>query len=135
MTLMGGSFNRLHVFICAIGMGSFGGVAAAQAVSGDARADALFGSSSAAPAASTPKVNGFFDVLVAYDYANPAHWSRGVGRFALNAQGEVADTLKWKIGGRIDVDPVYFTSHFYLDSVKHNQRVSGLWGENYVDFS
>src|SRR5437667_11429108 len=135
MIAVSGSFGRFYVVICAIGIGSFCIGAAAQTGSEEAAADALFGFGSPPSGASTAKVNGFVDALVAYNYAKPAHWSRAVGRLALNAQGEVADTLKWKIGGRVDVDPVYFTSNFYLDPVKHNQRVSGVWSENYVDFS
>ncbi|MEP6997672.1 MAG: DUF1302 family protein [Betaproteobacteria bacterium] len=43
--------------------------------------------------------------------------------------------MTWKIGGRIEADPTYFSSNFYLDPVKQNQRFSAIWGENYLDFS
>jgi len=81
------------------------------------------------------KLGGFFDGLLADTYAAPSHWSRAVGRLQLTAQGTLADDVKWKLGGRIDADPVYLSSDFYLDSVKRNQRFSAIWGENYLDFS
>ena len=100
--------------------------------------DSLFGESAAAkpPAAPGPgvKVGGFFDGLGAYTYADPEHWSRAVGRFALSAQGSAGGGVKWKVGGRLDVDPVYWGSNQYPDAVKHDQRFSAIWGENYVDF-
>ena len=30
--------------------------------------------------------------------------------------------VKWKLGGRVDVDPVYYGSNFYSDNVKRDQR-------------
>ncbi len=43
--------------------------------------------------------------------------------------------MKWKLSGRVDGDLVYATSDFYLDPVKKNQRLSAIWGENYLDVS
>jgi hypothetical protein len=96
--------------------------------------DELFGAAPAAEKGETFKVSGFFDGLGAYTYSDPAHWSRGVGRLQLSAQGDLPDNVKWKIGGRVDADIVYFTSDFYLDPVKKNERLTAIWGENYVDF-
>jgi hypothetical protein len=73
--------------------------------------------------------------LGAYTYADPTHWSRGVGRLTLNAQGSFSEDVKWKIGGRVDGDIVYATSNFYLPAVKNNQQFSAIWGENYLDVS
>ena len=81
------------------------------------------------------RLGGFLDVLPAYTYAAPSHWSRAVARLELAARGEIADQVKWKIGGRVDVDPVYYGSDFYLSAVKHDQRLDFFWRENYVDFS
>jgi hypothetical protein len=53
----------------------------------------------------------------------------------LTAQGEFADQVKWKLGARVDVDPVYYSSNFYLDPVKRNQRLDFFYRENYLDFS
>ncbi len=43
--------------------------------------------------------------------------------------------MKWKLGARVDVDPVYYSSNFYLDPVKRNQRLDFFYRENYLDFS
>ena len=96
----------------------------------DVASDGLLGAADK----SNSRFSGFLDALGAYTYASPAHWSRAVGRLQLTGQGELTDQVKWKIGGRIDVDPVYFSSNFYLDPVKQNQRFSAIWGENYLDF-
>ena len=96
--------------------------------------DELFGEPKAADSSSY-KIGGFVDGLGAYTYATPAHWSRAVARFQVTAQGALSENLKWKLSGRAEVDPVYFGSDFYLDPVKRNQRLSAVWGENYLDFS
>jgi hypothetical protein len=94
--------------------------------------DALFGAALAEK--SKGRVNGSFTGLGAYTYAAPEHWSRGVARLTLGAQGELVDNVKWRLGGRVDGDIVYATSDFYLEPVKRNQRFSAIWGENYIDF-
>jgi hypothetical protein len=43
--------------------------------------------------------------------------------------------VKYKVGGQAEVDPVYYTSDFYLPDVKRNQRFDLVWSENYADFS
>src|SRR5438046_9068028 len=40
---------------------------------------------------SSAKLAGFFEGLGAYTYSNPDHWSRGVGRVQLSAQGKLSD--------------------------------------------
>jgi hypothetical protein len=81
------------------------------------------------------KFGGFLDALPAYTYTSPSHWSRAVARLQLTAQGEIADRVKWKLGARVDVDPVYYSSNFYLEPVKKNQRLDVFYRENYLDFS
>ena len=81
------------------------------------------------------RFGGFLDVLPAYTYSDPSHWSRAVARLQLTAQGEIAERVKWKLGARIDVDPVYYASNFYLEPVKQNQRFDVFYRENYLDFS
>jgi hypothetical protein len=97
--------------------------------------DALSGAASGDEAKPPYRLSGFFDVLPAYTYTEPAHWSRGVGRMQLTGQGELTDAVKWKLSGRVDGDLVYATSDFYLNPVKKNQRLDFFWGENYIDFS
>ena len=79
--------------------------------------------------------SGFLSETLAYTYADPSHWSRGVTRFQLSAEGRFAGGSKWKIGGRVDADPIINNSSFYLDRVQRDQRVDYFWRETYVDFS
>jgi hypothetical protein len=102
-----------------------------DAPSDPARKDALFGEE-AAGAKGGPRITGFVDALAAYTYADPTHWSRGVGRLQVNADGRLSKDVKWKLGARVDADVVYMTSNFYLEPVKTNQRFDAFWGENYL---
>lgn len=100
--------------------------------------DALFDikPAAAAPAAEKPfSLSGFYEFTGAYTYSDPDHWSRAVNRFQLSAQGSAGPGLKWKIGGRIDADPVYAANDFYLSDVRNDQRFDAFWRETYVDFS
>jgi len=81
------------------------------------------------------KFGGFLDFLPAYTFADPGHWSRMVGRLQVSAQGSLSENVKWKLGGRVDVDPVYATSDFYPEAVKRDQRARAYWRENYLDVS
>ena len=58
-----------------------------------------------------------------------------MNRLQLSAQGDLGASVKWKIGGRFDIDPVYYWSDFYLPDVEKNQRTSAFWRETYLDFS
>ena len=100
-----------------------------------AKSPLLIGAADVASERPTIKVGGFLDLLPAYTYSRPSHWSRAVGRVQLTAQGEFADQVKWKLGARVDVDPVYYSSNFYPEPVKRNQRLDFFYRENYVDFS
>jgi hypothetical protein len=80
------------------------------------------------------RLSGFVNEEIAYTYADPSHWSRGVTRLQLSADGKVGGA-KWKIGGRADYDPVIANSGFYLDAVKKDQRTDFFWRETYLDFS
>jgi len=53
----------------------------------------------------------------------------------LVAQGALAESIKWKLGGRVDADAVYFSSDFYPGAVKRDQRIDVFHRENYLDFS
>jgi len=102
--------------------------------------DELFGLKPAAGGTteSAPKpvtASGFYGATVAYTYSDPTHWSRAVNRFQFNLQGELAPNVKWKIGARADVDPVYMSDSFYLPAVQQDQRADFFWRETYLDFS
>lgn len=111
---------------------------AAKQGAGALFAQAAPGAPAGAPVRSTddagPRLSGSYQSTVAYTYSDPSHWSRAVQRFQLNGAGKLGENVRYKVGGRADIDPVYFASDFYLDPVKQDQRFSAIWGENYVDF-
>jgi Protein of unknown function (DUF1302) len=78
-------------------------------------------------------LNGFYDFELAYTYPDTGHWSRAVNRLQLEASGRIGGN-KWKLGGRADIDPVYYASDYYLEEVKKDQRLDFFWRENYIDF-
>jgi hypothetical protein len=82
-----------------------------------------------------PRISGFVDQAIAYTYDSPGRWSRAVTRLQLNVDGKLGEDIKYRLGGRIDVDPVYAATNFYLDPVKRDQRFSAFWRENYLDVS
>ena len=104
--------------------------------------DALFGelpgaAPAALPAAAPPGTiawRGFVQNYAAYDYEDPSHWSRGVFRMQLGAQGG-GGQLKWKATARVDVDPVYAANDFYPPAVRDDQKRDFFLGETYVDTS
>jgi len=81
------------------------------------------------------RLSGFIAEDIAYTYEDPKRWSRAVTRLQINVDGSLGEEVKYRLGGRIDVDPVYYESSFYLDPVKRDQRFSAFWRENYLDFA
>ena len=77
---------------------------------------------------------GFVQNEIAFTYADPAHWSRGVVRTQLRAQGGEGG-LKWKATVRLDVDPVYYGTEFYPQAVRKDQRLDFFLRETYIDTS
>ncbi len=105
---------------------------AAIAQTTSAGKDALFGD--AAAENKDARLSGFYEFTPAFTYGDPTHWSRAVNRLAVDARGDLGGGVKWKLGGRVDVDPIYMGSNFYLDDVNKNQRATAIWRENYLDF-
>jgi hypothetical protein len=95
--------------------------------------DALFGDDEAKPKRAPSAWRGFVRGELAYTYADPAHWSKMLIRSELDAQGSLADNVKYKIGARLDYDFVYDATNFYPADVRRDQRVNVLLRENYVD--
>jgi hypothetical protein len=101
--------------------------------------EALFGELGAGSAPPQPDSQpivwrGFVQNYSAYDYKDPAHWSRAVIRTQLGAQG-ASGNLKWKASARIDVDPVYAGSDFYPPEVRKDQKRDFFLRETYIDTS
>jgi hypothetical protein len=84
--------------------------------------------------ASGPKWSGFVSEEIAYTYSEPNHWSRAVTRVQLTGQGQWG-SVKYKISGRFDADPVYFSSNFYPEDVQNDQDMEFFLRENYIDFT
>ena len=102
--------------------------------------DELFGLKPAPGAAPAPEpkpvtASGFYAGTFAYTYSDPTHWSNAVNRFQFNLRGELAPNVKWTIGARADIDPVYMSDSFYLPAVQQDQRADFFWRETYLDFS
>lgn len=101
--------------------------------------DALFGddlkgaASSKAPAGSG--IKGFLQFEGARTTSNPDHWSKLRTRADLHSQGKLSDSLKWKLGVRVDYDFVYGINDFYNSAVEQNQRFDIALRENYLDYS
>lgn len=79
-------------------------------------------------------LSGFYSFELAYTYGEPQHWSRAVNRLQLTGDGSFG-AVKYKVGARVDVDPLYASSHFYPSDVKRDQRFDAIWRENYLDWS
>ena len=102
--------------------------------------DSLFGDdlpkAAAKPATTSgPGIKGFIQFELARTTADPEHWSKMRTRADLSSQGKISDSLKWKLGARIDYDAVYGINDFYNKDVKDNQRFDPVLRENYVDYS
>ena len=92
--------------------------------------------SSGKPEAKSLEWHGYVDNYTAYDYADPAHWSRGVIRAQIGTEGGASGLgsgLKWKITARLDIDPVYGSSSFYPPDVRKDQRLDAWLRETYID--
>ena len=79
------------------------------------------------------RLSGFVSETVAYTTADPEHWSRGLTRLQVVADGAFSESVKWRLGGRIDFDPLIGNSGFYLPRVRDDQRFDAIWRENYID--
>jgi hypothetical protein len=99
--------------------------------------DKLFGDETKPPAAEAlvrSPWRGFVRGELAYTYAGPAHWSKMLVRSELDAQGALTESIKYKVGARLDYDFVYDATDFYPSDVRKDQRVNFLLRENYLDF-
>ncbi len=79
--------------------------------------------------------SGFFQGEAAYTYADPAHWSKTMGRLELGTQGKLGQGVQWKLSGRIDYNPVFDLINHYQSMVADDQRAQFQIRETYLDFS
>jgi hypothetical protein len=86
-----------------------------------------------APASSRPTVTGFYQNDLAFTYAGDSHWSRFNNMLDVAAQGQTANGMGWKLGGRVNYDPIYDLTDFYPDAVRDDQRFEAMVREAYLD--
>ncbi|MHB9102635.1 MAG: DUF1302 family protein [Sulfuricella sp.] len=89
----------------------------------------------AQPSPSEPRLTGFFQNDLAYTYADKKHWSRFNNTLDLATQGRTAGGVAWKLGGRINYDPIYDLADTYPHAVRKDQRFEAMIREAYMDFS
>lgn len=80
-------------------------------------------------------IKGFIQFEAARTTADPEHWSKLRARTELGSSGKISESLKWKLGVRLDYDFVYGINDFYSPEVDRNQRRNIELRENYIDYS
>ena len=81
------------------------------------------------------RLTGFYQNNLAYTYADNQHWSRFNNMLDVATQGRTEGGMAWKVGGRINYDPVYDLTDFYPQAVRKDQRFEAMIREAYTDFS
>lgn len=87
------------------------------------------------PSPARPGITGFYQNDLAYTYAGDKHWSRFNNTLDLSAEGSSAGGVAWKLGGRVNYDPIYDLTDHYPSAVRQDQRFEAMIREAYVDFS
>jgi len=81
------------------------------------------------------RLTGFYQNNLAYTYADNQHWSRFNNMLDVATQGRTEGGMAWKLGGRINYDPIYDLTDFYPQAVRKDQRFEAMIREAYTDFS
>ena len=84
---------------------------------------------------SSLKLTGFYQNDLAYTYADKKHWSRFNNTLDLSTKGSTAGGVAWKLGGRLNYDPIYDLTDHYPSMVRDDQRFEAMIREAYVDMS
>lgn len=87
------------------------------------------------PTSSGSGLTGFFQNDLAYTYAGEKHWSRFNNTLDLAAQGRTTGGVGWKLGGRVNYDPIYDLTDHYPGRVGNDQRFEVMIREAYADFA
>ena len=72
---------------------------------------------------------------LAYNYQEPAHWSKVKGRLEFTGRGDWGQGVKWKAGARLNYNAIYDLSDFYPRDVRNDQRAELDIREVYLDFA
>ena len=81
----------------------------------------------------TRGIKGFLQFELARSIESPEHWSKMMVRADVSKQGDFGDGIKWKLGARMDYDPVYSLYGYYPHDVTKDQRFNLYFRENYID--
>lgn len=84
---------------------------------------------------SEPQLTGFYQNDLAYTYADKKHWSRFNNTLDLATVGRTTGGVAWKLGGRLNYDPIYDLTDYYPSDVRKDQRFEAMIREAYADFS
>lgn len=87
------------------------------------------------PSPAKPSLTGFYQNDLAYTYAGKKHWSRFNNTLDLATQGSTHGGVAWKLGGRINYDPIYDLTDYYPSAVRDDQRFEAMIREAYLDVS
>lgn len=85
------------------------------------------------PPPSELRLSGFYQNDLAYADSN--HWSRFNNTLDLATQGRTAGGVAWKLGGRVNYDPIYDLTDYYPEAVRKDQRFEAMVREAYADFN
>jgi len=80
-----------------------------------------------------PTLTGFYENDLAYTFAGKKHWSNFNNTLDLSAQGRTANGIGWKLGGRVNYNPIYNLSDYYPNSVGEDETFEAMFRETYVD--
>lgn len=78
-------------------------------------------------------LTGFYQNDLAYTYGGKEHWSRFNNTLDLSAQGRTDQGFGWKLGGRVNFDPIYDITNYYPSAVREDQRFEAMIREAYID--
>lgn len=87
-----------------------------------------------APQPAPPKLSGFYQNDLAYTFAGDKHWSRFNNTLDVAVTGR-AGSVAWKLGGRVNYDPIYDLTDHYPEAVRNDQRFEAMIREAYLDYS
>ena len=84
---------------------------------------------------SSLKLTGFYQNDLAYTFAGNNHWSRFNNTLDLATEGRAEGGVAWKLGGRLNYDPIYDLTDHYPSAVRSDQRFEAMIREAYADIS
>lgn len=86
-------------------------------------------------AAITDQVEGFFQNELGYTYPDPDRFSKVRNHLRLSLQGQVNETIKWKIGGHFIYDAIFDLDDFYNVAVEDDQEFDARFHETFIDIT